>query len=271
MRLIRASYGTFFDGKPIVEVQWPHFDLLVLHSGRAKIVIEGREFELVAHSALLIFPNTCFSVFAKTKICRASIHHFSVRDTPYTELDSHLNALQNKYNNGMKYHFGADSWLISNIERSLTLATDIAKNKEVQHLQRHLLSMILLQLSQVPELGDGKLPKHEQAIKNLLEFIEQNPEKITSVAQMAAAVMLSVSHFRMTFQQYYNQPPLRYLHQIKMRQACRLLVESPLPIKSIAAQLGYDDVSHFYRHFAKTQGVTPLTYREEHVLGNGFY
>ena len=85
---------------------------------------------------------------------------------------------------------------------------------------------------------------------------------------MAAEVNLSKSHFRAQFSKIYGEPIQRYLLRLKMKVACQQLEQSQLPIKHISANLGYEDISYFYRHFKKLVNTTPALYRQQkQVIG----
>ena len=46
-----------------------------------------------------------------------------------------------------------------------------------------------------------------------------------------------------------------------MAQASFLLKNTKLTIEEIALNIGYENLSYFYRLFEKTYGMTPRTYR----------
>lgn len=52
-----------------------------------------------------------------------------------------------------------------------------------------------------------------------------------------------------------------FLQEIRMEQACIMLVNTDLSADEIADKLGYGDVSHFYKVFRKTYGRTPGDFR----------
>ena len=47
------------------------------------------------------------------------------------------------------------------------------------------------------------------------------------------------------------------MRHIRMKRAAELLKDNMRPIKAIAVDCGYDDVSNFYRDFRKVYGMTP--------------
>ncbi len=51
------------------------------------------------------------------------------------------------------------------------------------------------------------------------------------------------------------------LQQIRLEQAADRLIHSTLPVSEIAAQVGYQNITHFYRLFKERYGMTPNQYR----------
>jgi AraC-like DNA-binding protein len=51
------------------------------------------------------------------------------------------------------------------------------------------------------------------------------------------------------------------LNDVIADQAKLLLTDSRLPIKEIAARLGYSKTPNFHRAFCKATGITPLRFR----------
>jgi AraC-like DNA-binding protein len=99
--------------------------------------------------------------------------------------------------------------------------------------------------------------KIEQSIGYMLEHLAQ-PLKVT---QLAARAGLSPSHYFAVFKRQTGCSPLDYLIGLRMGQACRLLAETTLSVKNIAAKLGYDDPFYFSRLFKSVNAVAPTEYR----------
>lgn len=84
-----------------------------------------------------------------------------------------------------------------------------------------------------------------------------------SVAQLAAMVSLSPSHFAAMFRDQVGLPVLAYQTQLRMLRARELLDTTELPVAAIAARLGYADPFYFSRQFRREHGTTPLNYRAQ--------
>ncbi len=76
---------------------------------------------------------------------------------------------------------------------------------------------------------------------------------------------LSEAHLRLIFKIEIGKTLSQYLREVKMAAAARLVKRYTLPIKEIAQQCGYDDVSNFYRDFRKVHRMTPQQLRACHL------
>lgn len=74
-----------------------------------------------------------------------------------------------------------------------------------------------------------------------------------------------ISRYRLCreFSAAYHQTPIRYLEQVRMEKACILLRETSLNIHEVAADVGYENVTHFIRLFRNETGMTPGQYRKQ--------
>jgi len=69
------------------------------------------------------------------------------------------------------------------------------------------------------------------------------------------------SHLCKSFQRYYGETPTEFINRLRLRQAVRLLAAPDAKITAVAAELGFDSLSHFHRLFKRHYGLTPAEYR----------
>jgi AraC-like DNA-binding protein len=72
---------------------------------------------------------------------------------------------------------------------------------------------------------------------------------------------LSEIRFRHLFKLNTGKAFSQRLREARMTRAGRFLEQPDLPIKEIAHECGYDDVSNFYRDFRKVHGMSPQKLR----------
>ncbi|MBR3966839.1 MAG: AraC family transcriptional regulator [Clostridia bacterium] len=108
----------------------------------------------------------------------------------------------------------------------------------------------------------------EQITKNCADeaanFLETNFMR-SDLSVEAICSLLYVSHSSLckVFKNEYGVTPLRYLIQIRMQYASKLLLEGDMQIKRIAELSGYSDEVHFMKTFKKYYDATPTEYREK--------
>jgi len=83
---------------------------------------------------------------------------------------------------------------------------------------------------------------------------------------LAAKRGWSASTFRRRWDENMPESPSRTLQGLRMQAACRLLVETALPIHEIATCAGFADEYYFSRRFHLELGMPPRSYRQAYVL-----
>ncbi len=135
-------------------------------------------------------------------------------------------------------------------------ATDAAA-----HLRRDLaLRLVLLQIdaaAQTPLLRtDGT------KLAAALLAVKENPGQPWTVPELAAQAGLSVSQTARRVRELTGHSPREFVIRARIDRARRLMEESQLSLKQIAATLGYTDIYFFHRQFKAVVGLTPARWRE---------
>lgn len=100
-------------------------------------------------------------------------------------------------------------------------------------------------------------PKVQVAVS----FLRANLHRALTVEEIAQSVALSRSRLFDLFRADLDVSPVRYHKTLRLERARHLLERTLLNIKVIAADVGYNDCSHFMRDFKKAYGPTPTEYR----------
>ena len=83
-----------------------------------------------------------------------------------------------------------------------------------------------------------------------------------SLAEMAEAAGLSVTHFARAFRRHIGNTPHSYLVRRRMDRAVSLLRDGKLPVAEVADKVGFSTTAHFVATFRTTMGVTPGALRD---------
>lgn len=105
----------------------------------------------------------------------------------------------------------------------------------------------------------------EEGSRNIIQkavaFIEANYAREITLRDVAKNVYLSPYYFSRLFRQKTGMNFAKYLSLTRINAAKKLLAEGRLPIREIAAQVGYDDPRYFSTVFKRLTGVLPSEYQ----------
>jgi len=100
-------------------------------------------------------------------------------------------------------------------------------------------------------------------IEQSIAYMSQHLNQPLHVANLAAAVNISPSHYSALFKRVTGSPPIDFFIRLRMQQACRLFDSTPLNVREVATALGYDDPFYFSRLFKSIYRLAPNGYRQK--------
>lgn len=98
-------------------------------------------------------------------------------------------------------------------------------------------------------------------IVRLLDYLISHPERGDSIDEWAEMCGLKRTYFHELFLRETGMTPKVYHHNLIMKRAANLLLESDLSVTAIAEKLGYATIHPFTRHFHEHYGASPRQYR----------
>jgi len=117
--------------------------------------------------------------------------------------------------------------------------------------------------------------QHRQSVRDFfktlfdsreLEFqkiVENNIFNPLSIEELAFICNKSLSNFKRSFKQHFQESPARYIKQRRLERAAQLLISSPESISGIAYQCCFEDPSTFSSVFLNHFGLSPSQYRNQ--------
>ncbi len=99
------------------------------------------------------------------------------------------------------------------------------------------------------------------AVEQAISFICDSYDEPLSLADIANKAIMSRFHFCRLFKQHTGVTPGRFLSAVRIYQAKRMLLTTPLNITEIAFAVGYNSLGSFSNHFADSVGISPGRFR----------
>lgn len=102
-----------------------------------------------------------------------------------------------------------------------------------------------------------------------MEYLNQNFDKPVTLAEVAKLSNMSESSFSRFFKAKTGMNFIDSLNEIRLGQACRLLIETSDNISEIAYHCGFNNLANFNRIFKSKKGCTPNEFRESYSRSQG--
>lgn len=116
-------------------------------------------------------------------------------------------------------------------------------------------------------LSSSGLPIHTvleniPKINMVFEYVRRNFSERIELKQIAEMVNMSPTAFCRFFKFKTQKTFSRFLIEIRIGNACRLLFQDNCNTSECCYSCGYNNLSNFHKHFKSVTGMTPLEYRK---------
>lgn len=153
-----------------------------------------------------------------------------------------------------------DEKLHTLIQQLLCEYYDEEKSNEMIDAYMSILFSLLLRIYKQNSLSKHAVD-HNNILIEILQYLETNYQKIT-LSQAAEHFNFHPTYFSHYLKQKTGKSFQELMIRQKLTQACFYLTNSDLPIYEIAQEIGYENLSFFYRKFQEIYGCQPLAYRK---------
>ena len=104
-------------------------------------------------------------------------------------------------------------------------------------------------------------------VRDAMEYLCRNLARKVTLDDLADAGAISVSRLCHLFRQQSGVTPQQFLERQRMNRAVQLLEMTPLSVKEIASQVGFDNPFYFTLRFKKHFSRSPREYRRHREMG----
>ncbi len=119
-------------------------------------------------------------------------------------------------------------------------------------LTRLLLSSIGAQVAQL-----GQAESRVQRVARAIDWIQGHYDEPLEVEALAELVHMGVSTFHAHFKAVTSMSPLQFQKHVRLQEARRLMLSSPVDATTASRQVGYQSASQFSREYSRLFGSTP--------------
>lgn len=102
-------------------------------------------------------------------------------------------------------------------------------------------------------------------IQELISYIKTNLDLVLTLNMLANHVHFSPEYLSRYFKKHTGKKLSCFITELRIEKAKDLLCHTSYPISEIGYLCGYSSVSNFRKYFKNTTGLSPLTYRKQHL------
>ncbi len=133
--------------------------------------------------------------------------------------------------------------------------------------EEYLIFLISALIQKYGQPFENCIPECSEEIERACKFMERNYAEHICLEDICRCAALSKSALLRAFVKTKGVTPYRYLENIRINEAKKLLADGVFPLDA-AAQTGFYDQSHFTNYFSRFTGIAPGVYREIFRSGN---
>lgn len=128
-------------------------------------------------------------------------------------------------------------------------------------IYRNSLALLQVVLSRRELRWQPPLPEQLDRVRR---HIEENLRAKLTMPLLAKSAGLSVAGFNRAFRRHFAASPARYVTEMRVREAARLLLQTEETIDAIAEQTGFPNRAYFSRVFKQVTDEAPAGFRRKH-------
>lgn len=100
-------------------------------------------------------------------------------------------------------------------------------------------------------------------LNKVYEYILKNFKRKIALKELAELLHMTPSSFSRYFRMKNNKPLTRFVAEIRIKHACKLLAETESTISQICYACGFDTLSNFNKQFKDIMHKKPMDYKKE--------
>ena len=106
----------------------------------------------------------------------------------------------------------------------------------------------------------------KERMAEIINFLTDNFDKKISLQEVADVAHMTPNSFCRYFKKRTRKSFSQYLNEIRIRHACKLLIEGDQQISDVCYQSGFNTFTNFNRQFKSLMKVTPSEYMDRYHL-----
>ena len=232
-----------------------HMELFYIVGGKGQFLIQDQLYPVSANNLVIINPN-----IPHTEVS------LNAQPLEYIVLGIEGIELANTENAGGQFsildHFESVefSGCLRNILREME-----QKNTGYEDVCQAYMEILIIRLMRSTALSIPVEPQtvsRNQQCAAVKRYIDQHFKESLTLEQLAEEAHMNKFYLSHAFKKEYGVSPINYLISCRIEESKYLLAETDLSLSQIAQLLGFSSLSYFSQVFRRTQGSSPMEFRQ---------
>lgn len=227
---------------------------------------ENRELKVKQNGIMIAAPNMLHTTYSDTGVYTRCANMFIdledlVKLFPTGGTKTKLQMVQESFREVLSFDGNEYPDILWSVEEIIRL-----NKKKKQNYKMQIIGILFALLFKICDVFAGEKTESKK-MENLpimpaIEYIFDHYMEPIKVAQLAKTCHFSESYFRKVFLEMKGMGPMNYVNSIRIREACRMLLNSTDTVRVIGEKCGYPSVTTFERNFKQRTGMLPSQWRE---------
>lgn len=230
-----------------------YFEIIYYSESRGKCLLNGEEYEIGENSVFFLTPEDFHRIETEDIKTAYSINLSFSKSI----IDSRIG---DAFSLSAKVVFEPNEFLkviIKEIETLFEKEDEFAKSESY-----HLLNALLIEIIKTGQTAGKSAQYMHPVIGKAMMYVLSYPNQNFTLEEIAKICHISPAYFSYIFHKETGKPFKKWVNQIKIEHACRLLENSDLSVLEISLECGFHSISHFGKIFKNAVGITPKEYRK---------
>ena len=249
-------------------------DLVVTSMLRGKKVMhlfDKSGFDYLPGESVIVPPKVTMKIdfpeanhYNPTQCIALAIDNFHIQQTIYDLNERYPKTLsgQGWQLNYDQFHFYNNEEIAHLINKLIRVCSSSMPDKDV--LADLALKELVVRIIQTQHLhaSDQQGFNNSNPLSYIIGYINANIHQKIQIGDLSDKACMSKATFYRVFKREFGISPLDYILREKINRAKHLLLNTNQKVIAISYELGFADVNYFIRYFKKTEGPTPMQFRE---------
>ncbi len=258
---------------PSVPPHWhAEFEISLITEGRANYKFGTEDYITSPDDIIIITPNTLHSIVpinGEVQVSYTIVFHLNLAGLSNPDRCT-IKYLQPLFSGeyGVVNHISPDRPGYSEIRECFDRLYALVSQKppyyelDLKSMLPKLFKLIYVNDLVITSQETNSHIRQNELIANILRYIDENYRSDISIHSIAAEFCLSDVYFMTYFRKTSGMTCNRYITEVRLREAGRMLINTDLSVSEICFECGFRNLSNFNRRFREYYSVTPSEYKK---------